>query len=79
MLMVLSGDYLAYIPDHYAFIWAKSGRIRPITPSVFSMTEDIFLIGHPGSSDSRPMQLFLTDIRAAALNKASKSTPRTGA
>jgi DNA-binding transcriptional LysR family regulator len=34
--LILSGNYLGYLPDHYADSFQKAGRIRPIRPDLFS-------------------------------------------
>lgn len=34
--LILSGKFIGYLPDHFAEIFVKSGRIRPLRPDLFS-------------------------------------------
>ncbi len=35
LVLILSGKYVGYLPEHYAHPWLEEGRLRVIMPSEF--------------------------------------------
>lgn len=65
MLMVLSGHYLAFLPEHFARLWSEKGEICAILPDTFS-TEVIFhLITKRGGRESHVVDVFIADLLRA--------------
>jgi DNA-binding transcriptional LysR family regulator len=36
VILVLSGKFLGYLPQHYAAQWVDQGRIRPLRPDLLN-------------------------------------------
>ncbi|MCK3779382.1 LysR family transcriptional regulator [Ensifer sesbaniae] len=52
LLLLLSGAYIGFLPDHYAEEWVRSGRLRLLVPERMAF-EDMFHIAHPRNKPSR--------------------------
>jgi len=52
LLLLLSGAYIGFLPDHYAEEWVHSGRLRLLAPERMTF-EDLFHIAHPRNKPSR--------------------------
>ena len=52
LLLLLSGAYIGFLPDHYAEEWVRSGRLRLLAPERMAF-EDMFHIAHPRNKPSR--------------------------
>ena len=39
-LLILSGKYIGYLPDHYASRWVQSKQMRNVLPSYFAYEVD---------------------------------------
>ncbi|MBM3090460.1 LysR family transcriptional regulator [Ensifer sp. T173] len=52
LLLLLSGAYIGFLPDHYADEWVRDGRLRLLAPERMSF-EDLFHIAYPRNKPSR--------------------------
>ncbi len=52
LLLLLSGAYIGFLPDHYADEWVRTGRLRVLAPKRLTF-EDIFHIAYPRNKPSR--------------------------
>lgn len=61
--LILSGCYLGFLPDHYAYSFVQSGQMRAINPQVFNYRCSFFCIVRASPQAARVTQAF----RAALL------------
>lgn len=52
LLLLLSGAYIGFLPDHYADEWVRNGRLRLLAPERMTF-EDMFHIAYPRNKPSR--------------------------
>lgn len=52
LLLLLSGAYIGFLPDHYADEWVRTGRLRVLAPERMHF-EDEFHIAYPRNRPSR--------------------------
>lgn len=52
LLLLLSGAYIGFLPDHYAEEWVRNGRLRLLAPERMTF-EDMFHIAYPRNKPSR--------------------------
>ena len=52
LLLLLSGAYIGFLPDHYADEWVRGGRLRLLVPERMTF-EDMFHITYPRNKPSR--------------------------
>ncbi len=57
-LMILSGKYIGYLPDHYASQWEKTYEMRAILPEIYRY-EDEFYLGHRMRESNRAALAFV--------------------
>lgn len=65
MLMVLSGHYLAFLPEHFARIWSEKGQICAICPGAYSTEMTFALITKRGGRENHVVDVFISDLLSA--------------
>lgn len=63
LILILSGSYIGFLPDHYARPWVETGTLRRILPEYFSYTVDFHLITKEGLRRNPIVNTFLSDLR----------------
>jgi len=66
-LMILSGKYIGYLPDHYAWQWENTDEMRAILPKVYRY-EDDFYLGHRVRESNRAALAFIEIARREIIN-----------
>jgi len=61
LLLLLSGAYIGFLPDHYADEWVRNGRLRMIAPERMTF-EDMFHIAYPRNKPSRAAETLAAAI-----------------
>ena len=56
--LILSGHFLGFLPDHYAEVFEKSGRMKPIQPEVFRYSCDFVCVMRRSPAPARAAQAF---------------------
>ena len=64
-MLVLSGRFVGYLPDHAAAAWVAQNRIRPIRPAELGYTSRFEVASLHRSPQPAPLAAFLDDLRAA--------------
>lgn len=65
LILILSGQYLGFLPDHTAQPWVKSGRLRAIAPQSITYRCTFDLITRRDQAPSRMLNNFLQHLREA--------------
>ena len=61
LLLLLSGAYIGFLPDHYADEWVRGGRLRLLAPERMTF-EDMFHIAYPRNKPSRAAETLAAAI-----------------
>jgi DNA-binding transcriptional LysR family regulator len=67
LILVLSGAYIGYLPEHYAQSWVDSGHLRVLLPATFGYQAPFSMILRRGRSREPLIQTF-RDLLKAQLN-----------
>jgi DNA-binding transcriptional LysR family regulator len=62
--LVLTGDYIGFMPTPSAKPWVDGGQLRSIRPKDFSWTTTYYVMMKKGAVPSRQLRAFLQDMRA---------------
>ena len=65
LLLIRSGAYVGFLPDHLARPLAREGKLRQIRPDVFSYTCSFDAIFRPSSASSEKLRAFLKALKHA--------------
>ena len=65
VILLLSGAYLGFLPDHYAAHWVARGELRCLLPSTPETSAPFQLITRQGLARSPPLEVFLQEILAS--------------
>ena len=61
-VLILSGAYLAFLPEGCARMWVDTGEIRPILPATIFQQATLHLITRKGVAQPRAVQTFEQDL-----------------
>lgn len=61
-VLILSGSYLAFLPQDCAQVWVDRGDIRPIRPDTFYQRATLHLITRKGVAQPRAVMTFEKDL-----------------
>ena len=61
LLLLLSGAYIGFLPDHYADEWVRTGRLRILAPARMTF-KDMFHIAYPRNKPSRAAETLAAAI-----------------
>jgi len=64
LMLVLSGQYLGFLPDHYARAWVEQGLLRAIAPKAIHYRCTFDLVTRRDLAPSRMIDGFLAALRA---------------
>lgn len=56
LILILSGRYIGYLPEHYAQSWVDQGRLKVLLPSEFGYQSQFSLVLRRGRSRELPLQ-----------------------
>ena len=71
LILVLSGAYIGYLPEHYAQPWVDQGKLRVLLPATFGYQAPFSLILRRGRTREPLIQTF-RDLLKAQLNPDSR-------
>ena len=60
--LILSGAYLAYLPEESARQWVERGDIRPILPDELRQEATLHLVTRRGVQHGRAVKTFIRDL-----------------
>ena len=61
-MLVLSGLYLSYLPEHYAEAWVKKGKMRSLSPKIPRIFSKFFLATRAEKRASSILDLFVQEL-----------------
>jgi len=64
LILVLSGAYIGYLPEHYAQAWADKGDLRVLSPATFGYQAPFSMIIRRGRSREPLIQTFRDLLKA---------------
>lgn len=56
LLLILSGCYVGYLPEHYAQSWVDQGRLKVLMPASFGYQSPFSLVSRRGRGREAPIQ-----------------------
>jgi DNA-binding transcriptional LysR family regulator len=56
LILILSGGYIGYLPEHYAQSWVDQGRLKVLLPAEFGYQSQFSLVFRRGRSRELPLQ-----------------------
>ncbi|KAA8735247.1 LysR family transcriptional regulator [Acinetobacter qingfengensis] len=59
LILILTGQYIGYLPEHYAQHWVDQGRLKVLLPSIFGYRAPFSVISRRG----RTKELFIQKFR----------------
>ncbi len=59
---ILSGEFVAYLPAHYAAQWVEQNKLRAIKPDTFVVRHDFQIVTRKSGKESFVVQKFLEDF-----------------
>ncbi|MDF2809758.1 MAG: hypothetical protein K0S56_789 [Microvirga sp.] len=65
LILILSGGFIGFLPDHFAQCWIEAGRLRKILPDHFRHVVDFHLITREGHKSNSVVSTFLADLRTS--------------
>jgi DNA-binding transcriptional LysR family regulator len=65
-LLILSGRYIGFLPEHYAAIWEEKGEMRRLHPKRYEATVNFSIMTAQGRPQTVAQSAFLATLRAAA-------------
>ena len=85
-MLVLSGLYLSYLPNHYAKAWVEQGEMRSLSPKIPHIFSKFFIATRAEKRPSPILDLFVQELislgsehshRLKGLHPSRKSAERT--
>ena len=67
-LLILTGQFIGFLPDHYAQAWESDGRMRAIKKSKIVIRSPISLITRRDAAANLRVAAFVQEMRAAVAN-----------
>jgi len=64
-LLILTGQFIGFLPDHYAETWVAQDRMRPIRKSRIVIRSPISLMTRRDAAANLRVATFIRDMRAA--------------
>jgi DNA-binding transcriptional LysR family regulator len=74
-LLILSGCYLGFLPEHFAAVWESRGEMRRILPQCYGAVVNFALMSPRSRPQTRAESVFLQKLRAARAGLASERMP----
>ena len=74
LIFLLSGDYIGYLPSHFAEPWVAKDELRALLPQRLHNTGILYLIQRRGIPVTRTLSAFENDIIAAFSHQAYRRT-----
>lgn len=67
--LILTGNYIGYLPDHVADVWVKDGKMRSLLDSQFNFDTGFSAITRKGASSNLVLETYLAELKLEIANK----------
>jgi DNA-binding transcriptional LysR family regulator len=78
-LLILSGRFIGFLPDHYAAQWVAGGRMKALRPDLYRLEPSFNVIVRRAATADRRIDAFVKEIvrlsRGAAAAPSSSAEP----
>jgi DNA-binding transcriptional LysR family regulator len=71
-MLVLSGVYLSYLPDHYAKTWVATGAIKSLSPKIPRIFSKLYLATRAEKRSPPALDLFIKELVALGSHHSKK-------
>jgi len=61
-LLLLSGQYIGFIPDHFASIWVERGQMKVLLPKKTASKAEFYMITKRGTRPPYAVETFIEDL-----------------
>ncbi|WP_066453136.1 LysR family transcriptional regulator [Castellaniella caeni] len=62
LMLLLTGEYIGFLPCHFAQAWVQAGELRHILPGELKYDVPFYLISRTGDAHSRVLSVFVQDV-----------------
>ena len=63
-ILIISGAYLGFLPNHFAAQWVKTGEMQQLAPNTLCLTSPFDVITRRGVAPPPILRVFLEDLAA---------------
>ena len=67
--LILTGNYIGYLPDHVANVWVKEGKMRSLLDSQFNFDTGFSAVTRKGASSNLVLDTYLAELKVQIENK----------
>lgn len=61
--LILTGNYIGYLPDHVAQVWVKEGKMRSLLDSQFNYDTGFSAITRKGATSNLVLETYLAELK----------------
>ncbi len=72
-MLVLTGRYIGYLPESFADIWVREGRVRSVGDGMFDLKSEIKLVRKRGEEPNLVVKTFIQLVKSAAGQVSKKN------
>jgi len=65
LILILSGTYIGYLPEHYAKPWVEQDKLHALCPTAFGYRSPFFLMVRKSRTREPLIQAFRAALEAA--------------
>lgn len=60
--LILTGEFIGFLPDHYAASWVEKGQLAPVLPEQMSFLETIAAVTRSGRRQNLVVDRFMEEL-----------------
>lgn len=58
-ILILSGEYIGFLPNHYARQWLNKGELIAVRPDLYSVRQDLMLVTRNAGARNKALTIFV--------------------
>ncbi|MGI9353523.1 MAG: LysR family transcriptional regulator [Rhizobiaceae bacterium] len=62
-MLILTGKFIGYLPESYAMLWVREGKMKSVASKKYRLPTDIQLVTRRGHYQTRPSELFIKILK----------------
>ena len=75
LILILSGQFIGYLPAHYARGWEDRGMLRAIRPDQYDYASEFFIVTLGGATENPLVSRFSSALAGAAEGRSAPALP----